>query len=72
MLELHHYNNLKTSKTALFLRFSLQRLNQADISAELLRILAPLSQGEAVTEDMGFTMTNFTKLLHLTCIVSTY
>ena len=26
---------------------------QADISAELLRILAPLSQGEAITEDMG-------------------
>jgi len=72
MLELHHYNNLKTSKTALFLRFTLKRLNQADVGSQLLRILAPLRQGEAVPEDVGFTMTYFTKLLHLTCIVSTY
>ena len=53
MLELHHYNNLKTSKTALFLRFSLKRLNQANISAEPLRILAPLRQSEAISEDVG-------------------
>jgi hypothetical protein len=53
LLVLHHYNNLKTSKDALFWPFSLKRLNQANISAEPLRILAPLRQSEAISEDVG-------------------
>ena len=69
MLELHHYNNLKTSKTALSLRFSLKRLNQADVGSLLLRILVPLRQSEAISEDVSGAMPNFIKRVYLSRIV---